>query len=371
VLKHDFWKNNLFKACRDGSLTQADFAYIFGQYAYYSKNFTRYLAGVMFSCEDDYYRSALSENLWEEGGGAEPEKRHAELFRGFLTDSLGIAQPRDVPMEDFTRVFVNRYLHCSSSMDHTYGCSFLALGTEGIVSKMYEIMVKGMHQAGIPDSDLHFFHLHIGCDDEHAETLLQMLLASRSSRPDWLSAVLRGIDDALSTRRDFFNALYAKLKRQRVDRLIDHAASRTPAETSENSCWVYRSDDLGEEMYQNANPRLNIDFSVARMDFSASETLDARTVTIAPYANNERHRHAHESIFHIISGAGEVVLGSQVIPVKAGDVAFIPRWVFHQTRNTISDPLVLLAITDFGFTSAVLGDYDRRIRLKTGGDDAG
>jgi len=32
--------------------------------------------------------------------------------------------------------------------------------------------------------------------------------------------------------------------------------------------------------------------------------------------------------------------------------------------------LLLLAITDFGLTSAVLGDYDRRTRLRLGGGDA-
>jgi len=31
--------------------------------------------------------------------------------------------------------------------------------------------------------------------------------------------------------------------------------------------------------------------------------------------------------------------------------------------------LLLLAITDFGLTSTVLGDYDVKTRLKAGGDD--
>jgi len=48
----------------------------------------------------------------------------------------------------------------------------------------------------------------------------------------------------------------------------------------------------------------------------------------------------------------------------------VPRQVFHQTRNTSADKeLVILAITDFGFTSAVLGDYDKRTRLAEGGSD--
>ena len=64
------------------------------------------------------------------------------------------------------------------------------------------------------------------------------------------------------------------------------------------------------------------------------------------------------------SGEGVVHIGKKQISVSLGDTVFIPRWIFHQTQNTTSEPLVLLAITDFGFTAAVLGDYDRRTRLK-------
>jgi pyrroloquinoline-quinone synthase len=95
---HAFWSNDLFAACRAGVLTREDFAFVFGQYALYSKNFTRYLSGLMANLEDDLLRARLSENLWEEGGGADPEERHAELFRRFLAEGLGI----DVGAIDYT-----------------------------------------------------------------------------------------------------------------------------------------------------------------------------------------------------------------------------------------------------------------------------
>jgi oxalate decarboxylase/phosphoglucose isomerase-like protein (cupin superfamily) len=66
-----------------------------------------------------------------------------------------------------------------------------------------------------------------------------------------------------------------------------------------------------------------------------------------------------------------VLVGKSWSPVKKGEVAYVPRWIFHQTRNTsTTEALVVLAITDFGFTSAVLGDYDKRTRLATSGVDA-
>ena len=55
VQNHYFWKNRLFSACSAGELTREDFVYIFAQYYLYSKNFTRYIAGVMANCEKDHW----------------------------------------------------------------------------------------------------------------------------------------------------------------------------------------------------------------------------------------------------------------------------------------------------------------------------
>jgi mannose-6-phosphate isomerase-like protein (cupin superfamily) len=127
----------------------------------------------------------------------------------------------------------------------------------------------------------------------------------------------------------------------------------------------------GEAMYVNRNERLNIDFKVDRLAFPELQTMDPRVLRIAPGKNNELHKHAHESLFVVLRGEGEVRVGERWSPVKTGEVAFVPRWIFHQTRNTsTTDELVILAITDFGFTSAVLGDYDRRTRLAQGGPDS-
>src|SRR5215510_1400830 len=78
--QHPFWTNRLFNACRAGHFTLEDFRFIFSQYYLYSQNFTPYLAAIMANCDDDYFRARLSENMWEEGGGAAPENRRSEKF---------------------------------------------------------------------------------------------------------------------------------------------------------------------------------------------------------------------------------------------------------------------------------------------------
>jgi uncharacterized RmlC-like cupin family protein len=124
------------------------------------------------------------------------------------------------------------------------------------------------------------------------------------------------------------------------------------------------------EIYRNRNEKLGIDFAVDVLDFPGTQAFDARVVRIAAGANNELHKHAHESLFYVISGRAEVRIGDERLTLEPGGLAFVPRWVFHQSRNlSASEPLVILAITDFGLTKAVLGDYDKRTRLSAGGAD--
>lgn len=368
---HPFWSNRLFDACRRGALTRDDFRHFFSQYYAYSRNFTRYLSGVMATCPDDYLRSRLSENLWEEGGGAQPEERHAEIFRRFLVDGLDIPEPKKLREEPYTRLFVGDFLASTRSEDHVYSASYLSLGTEAIVSRMYQLLVDGMLSAGLANDDLRFFHIHIGCDDEHAETLM-MILEARRHESGWLERARRGMNDALEARRAFFEAAFDAIERRRYQPMIDRLSAREvlgPRDASPRE-FVSGLAEGTDRMYSNVNERLGVKFTVDRVRTPGAEVLDPRIVRIPQGWNNERHRHAHESMFFVVQGAGEVSIEDERTPMKAGDVVFVPRWAFHQSHNTGDGELVILAVTDFGLASKVLGDYDRTQRLRFGGVDA-
>lgn len=123
--------------------------------------------------------------------------------------------------------------------------------------------------------------------------------------------------------------------------------------------------------YEHHNEALGIAFAVQRLPFAALQVLDPRLVRIAPGACNELHRHAHESLFVVLEGEAEFQIGDRQLRLGRGGIAHAPRWLIHQSRNPSSDQeLLLLAVTDFGLTSSVLGDYDRQTRLRHGGADA-
>ncbi|MBC7544842.1 MAG: iron-containing redox enzyme family protein [Candidatus Sericytochromatia bacterium] len=353
---HPIWDSRLLQACRAGHLTKADFYYLFGQYDHYSRNFTRCLAGLMANCESDLFRARLSENLWEEGGGAAPETRHAAIFRRFLVDALEI-EPETIVYADSTRYFVQSYLsHCLQA-DGAAGAAFLSLGTEGIIARLYGDFVAGLTQAGIPEADLTFFRLHMASDDAHAETIEQ-LMVSYADAPGWSETCMLAMNRALDLRHGFFDALYETLQHRRVAQVFDriHARQSLAADLPADAPLSHRLSEHGQPMYQNTNERLNIQFSVERVPFAA-EVIDPRIVRIPAGKYNENHRHAHETVFYIVQGTGQVIIDDRTIPVQAGDIAFVPRWATHQSQNTGAGEMVILALTDFGLTGrAAIGD---------------
>jgi pyrroloquinoline quinone (PQQ) biosynthesis protein C/mannose-6-phosphate isomerase-like protein (cupin superfamily) len=368
--RHAFWNNRLFRACRQGHLVKEDFQLVFSQYYLYSKNFTRYLAALMANSNDDYHRARLSENLWEEGGGARPEKRHSELFRSFLREGLSIDLDA-IQISDFTRYFVREYLDFCLKSHPMAGAAFLSLGTEGIVPRMYSILVEGLRRAGIDDDKLEFFHAHIQCDDEHAVTLEEMML-SYSNKPNWYDSARRAMDRALTLRSRFFDNLYEAIQQRRLKGLMDGIRSRrslAPA-TLDPAALVWRQGSEAAPLYANTNHRLNIEFQVERLPMK-SEALDTRIVRIPPGKYNENHRHAHETVFYIMAGEGKVLIDDHAVEVNAGDVVFVPRWAMHQSQNHGITEMVILAVTDYGLTGkAYVGDYNKTARMKSARDVA-
>jgi pyrroloquinoline quinone (PQQ) biosynthesis protein C/quercetin dioxygenase-like cupin family protein len=364
--EHPIWDCRLIRACRAGLLTKEDFKHIFSQYYRYSKNFTRYLTALMTNCESDYYRSLLSENLWEEGGGADPDKRHAELFRRFLRHALGV-DPDAIQYQSFANDFFHQYLDFCRNSSALAGSAFLSLGTEGLIARLYGYFCEGLLKAGIAEEELVFFRLHMECDDEHAVTLAE-LMRSFSGEPGWFEQCKAALDRALNIRRQFLDDALDFVLQTRLQGLLDRLRDEHSLISKDATAKDFVSSRTApgaalSGLYSNKVEPLNIEFSVDRVDFGA-EVFDVRQVTVAPHRNTEHHRHAHESLLTIVKGRGRVLVGDFTIDVKAGDTVFVPRWAMHQTQNSTDEPMEFLAVTDYGLSRrAYLGDHLRSTRM--------
>ncbi|HET9626979.1 MAG TPA: iron-containing redox enzyme family protein [Kofleriaceae bacterium] len=353
---HPFWRCRLLAAFDAGALSRDELRYVFSQYHLYSSSFTRFLAAVMASCESDLFRAELAQNLWEEGGGCAPERRHAQIFRNFLHRSLGVPDVNAIEYAPYTRHFVLDYLAQCQSAEPMAAAAFLSLGTEGIVPRMYQIMRTGLRKAGIADDELEFFDLHIACDDEHAETL-ERLMISYAARPGWFDACAGALRRALDLRTELFDHIFDALQRQRIEPMLARMQERVSlAHGVTDDQLHHRGGDTAVAMYANEVEKLNIEFTVERLPLAA-EVLDPRMVRIPPGKFNERHKHAHETLIHILAGTGQVVIDGRALPVLAGDTLMVPRWSMHQTQNLGDTEMRFLAVTDFRLSRrAYLGD---------------
>jgi quercetin dioxygenase-like cupin family protein len=109
-------------------------------------------------------------------------------------------------------------------------------------------------------------------------------------------------------------------------------------------------------MYANEVPKLNIQFTVERLPLTA-EVLDPRVVRIPAGKFNEKHKHAHETLIHVLEGTGQVLVDERAFPGRPGDTVLVPRWAMHQTQNLGATEMRFLAVTDFKLSQrAYLGD---------------
>lgn len=356
--RHPFWTSSLLQASGAGALTREDFRFVFSQYYFYSKNFTRYLAALMANCDNDLYRSRLTQNLWEEAGGDRAEKRHAELFRDFLKEGLGI-EPEAIQYEDYTVHFVQSFLDLCFRSPPIVSAAALSLGTEGLVPRLYAIFLEALRNAGVREEHLEFFRIHIGCDDGHAATL-ESLLLSYAGEHAWFETARQGMGNALSLRRCFFENLFSSVRMRRLLPVLERiqAATSLAPEHAAKAGFHHRTE--GRRMYANRDDKQNIEFTVDRIPINA-DVLDPRMVRIPPGKNNECHRHAHETLMYVLSGGARVLIDGAAIQAREGDVVYVPRWALHQTHNAGDGELRILAVTDFGLaTRAFVGAYQHR-----------
>ncbi|WP_086931978.1 iron-containing redox enzyme family protein [Agarilytica rhodophyticola] len=353
VSQHRIWKNPLLIACMENELALSDYGFIISQHFYYSRGFTRLLSALMVSCDNDKYRAELSHNLWEEAGEEDLENRHSNLLRKMLSRVFGIDNPDETKFNDYTTNYFDNCLKYLISNDAISSASFMGWGTEGIVERLYSIFFDGLVNLGVPEEELTYLSLHMECDDEHAEIIENIALDQCGPKLEYhADKIEQAIDKALSLRDSYFLAIYNDLNTMKLSGLVksikqpkldielpatlNHHASLTQAEGVK----LYSSDQQDE----------GIKFHVSRFDLGC-EVMDPRLLEIAVGSRNEVHRHAHESIFYIVSGQGNIHIGDKSIEAKKGDIVYVPRWVSHYSENIGEEALCIFAITDFGLTN--------------------
>jgi quercetin dioxygenase-like cupin family protein len=179
---------------------------------------------------------------------------------------------------------------------------------------------------------------------------------------------MRATEHALELRHRFFENLIDSLPLERIRRLVSNVQNSDVLPEIDSERCYHSGSKQGVPLYQNADERQKLDFRVERLPFGA-DVLDPRVVHIPAGKGNELHKHAHETVIHVMSGEARVRVGEQYFDARQGDTLFVPRWALHQVQNTGSSALSYFAVTDFGFASkAHSGDYLHGHRQKREND---
>ena len=193
----------------------------------YSKAFPNYLRAVLDHLAEPEHRRALEDNLVEECGsydedsirvlaeeGVEAEwvmgVSHPTLFQRFAR-STGLPD-RHAPLSGAV-TWRDSFLELVSRGPVEVSVGALGLGTEHIVSTVYQPLVRAAHDAGIDARDSVFFLLHTKVDDDHG-VALSAIARDLASTAEGQSQLASGALQALELRARFWDYMLMRSLRR-------------------------------------------------------------------------------------------------------------------------------------------------------------
>ena len=211
------------------SLAIKDFAF---QYEIYSSKFIRYLTIVIKNLTENQHKEILLENLTEEQGdnhGIELPSAvltsidgipHALLYRRFQ-EAVGIDEYyRSITPQSQTAVLWSEQFLQLCQMDQYVGVGAIGIGTELIVSSIYDQILEGLKShSDLTMTERVFFDLHSQCDDEHAA---QMITIAKELAHDEMAC----------ERIEYGAKMAIKMRTVFWDKMLERALSFPVAETS-------------------------------------------------------------------------------------------------------------------------------------------
>ena len=128
---------------------------------------------------------------------------HPVLFRRFC---IAVGVDDTDPETDALEVVCWRemFLSILSSSSAAEAVGALGLGTENVVSTMYQHFLPALKTLDLAASDTVFFPLHAAVDDHHQETLLD-ISRHYARTPEGRLELLKGMRKALALRAGFWD----------------------------------------------------------------------------------------------------------------------------------------------------------------------
>lgn len=201
LLAHPFMRR-----CETGAVTMTELSRYLVQHGHYGRCFTRYLCALISQLPDNEQVIRLAGNLAEElglaGGQGIP---HARLYADMLRQ-FNLSLERE-PANPQTRALVETMFMLCRQPGGAAGLGALCLGAEAIVPALYRRVMEGFAHHGITGPRLIFFQLHVDCDDDHAQTMYDILADWCERSETAREAATAAAETAVSARLRMFDSV--------------------------------------------------------------------------------------------------------------------------------------------------------------------
>lgn len=197
--------------CRQRAVTLDELKILLVQQGIYSGYFTRYLCALMANLPNQGHVLSLARNLCEELGLMEHSAiPHSAIYRTML-DHFGLTLDGARPFLGTRRLIDTMFDHCRDPKV-ARGLGALCLGAEALVPAIYADLITAFEGCGADRTSVHFFHLHVECDDGHAETMWNIMLGLAKQDPDQFPLMLSAGTAMVDARLDFFSSIASSHK---------------------------------------------------------------------------------------------------------------------------------------------------------------
>jgi pyrroloquinoline-quinone synthase len=210
---------SFLRRCRSGDVSRDELLHFVGQQNLYSRHFTRYLCALLSNMAHEGDRLELTENLLEEiGFGDAGEIPHSQIYREMMA-KLGV--DASVAIEPATQHLIDTMYEACRNPNPLVGLAAMCLGAEAIVPHVYSQIIAGFVARGEPVENLHFFQLHVECDDGHAITMRKIIDRELGRNPEQI-AILRTTAQRLIEARTLFFETFSPHFEYAVERGVKH-----------------------------------------------------------------------------------------------------------------------------------------------------
>jgi pyrroloquinoline-quinone synthase len=216
-LIEDLQSHPFLVRCRERTVPKHAMHLFLEQQALYSRHFTRFLCALMSNLPDNAQVHALAANLFEELGLDDADAiPHSVLFQNMLED-FNIRTPHDDAALPGTRILIDYMYSECRNQDFARGLGALCLGAEALVPAVYSDILIALKALGYTDEQCAFFHIHVECDDGHAETMQAMLEGLVSSDHAKTAVIEAAGKRAVEARKAFFDSVETFAAQQLVE----------------------------------------------------------------------------------------------------------------------------------------------------------